>query len=71
MDTSRAAQLTYLRFQVRSLKQSERRLQRLYGKPSSGNRAEFSEELVRVRQQVQDAEDVLADALRGSAVNLS
>ena len=63
MDGSRSAQLTLLRFQVRSLKQQERRLALLHDKPYAGNQAEAEEELVRVRTHIQEAGS-LVDFLR-------
>ena len=67
MDNSRAAKLTYLRFQVRSLKQQERRLLQLHDQHCNGGQSEAAEELARVRQHVQEAEDALMGLL-GSGV---
>ena len=64
MDGSRSAKLTFLRFQVRSLKQQERRLVLLHDKPYAGNQAEAEEELVRVRRHIQEAGIALVDFLR-------
>lgn len=59
MDGSRGARLTYLRSQIRFIKQPERRLILLQAK-----RSETAEELIRVRQHLQDAEAALTDLLR-------
>lgn len=63
MDTTRTAKLTYLRFQVRSLKQRERRLLLLHDKPCEGNRPEAAKELVRVRRHIEEAEAAVNDFL--------
>ena len=70
MEESRTARLTALRFQVRSLKQRERKLLVLHDKPCDGNRAEAAAELAKVRRHIQDAEIALADALRESGTHL-
>ena len=66
MENTRMARLAFLRFQVRSLKQQERRLRLLRNKPCGGNWAEAAEELVSVRKQIAQAEDALTHALRAS-----
>lgn len=58
MDGSRGARLTYLRSQIRLIKQRERRL------IFQAKRSETAEELVRVRQHLQDAEAAFTDLLR-------
>ena len=59
MDGSRCARLTYLRSQIRFIKQPERRLILL-----QAERSETAEELVRVKQHLQDAEAAFTDLLR-------
>lgn len=69
MDEARVAKLTYLRFQVRSLKRRERCLRQLHDQRGGGNRAETAAELVQVYRLLREAEGALADLLRSAMLS--
>lgn len=64
MNNSRAIRLTFLRCQIRSLTQRERRLLFLNAESCTGNQAEAEAELIRLRRHIQDAETALINELR-------
>ncbi|MGI4831123.1 MAG: hypothetical protein ACRYFU_23475, partial [Janthinobacterium lividum] len=65
MDHSRASRLSHFKFQIRTLKQRESSIVFLNNKTSQGLKPKTQRELVRVRQDIQDAEAQLDAFLRG------